>query len=124
MIKITNRLTIDDSEVEEMFVRSSGTGGQNVNKVSTAVQLRFDVGRPPSLPDAVRSPGASRRRLTQDHTAQRYRTQERNRRDALDRLIELIRRATLVPASRKPTVPTAPLNPGCIKRTSCAAGHP
>lgn len=66
MIKITNRLTIDDSEVEEMFVRSSGTGGQNVNKVSTAVQLRFDVGRPPSLPDAVRSPGASRRRLTHE----------------------------------------------------------
>src|SRR5579883_3676573 len=99
MIRVSAHIAIDEREIEESFVRASGPGGQNVNKLATAVQLRFDVRRSPSLPADVRMrlerlAGA---RLTRDGvlviTAQRHRTQGRNREDALERLIELIRRA-------------------------------
>jgi ribosome-associated protein len=112
MLRVTPTIAIDEREIEERFVRASGPGGQNVNKLSTAVQLRFDVRRSPSLPDAVRArlePLAGRR-LTNDGvlviTAQRFRTQERNRQDALDRLIALIRQAAVAPKPRRPTKPT------------------
>src|SRR3977135_3058511 len=109
MIRITDRISIGESELEERFIRASGPGGQNVNKLSTAVQLRFDVRRSPSLPDPVRArlERLAGRRLTRDGviviTAQRHRTQERNRQDALDRLIELVRRAAIKPVPRRPT---------------------
>ena len=113
MIPISDAIAIEEREVEESFVRAAGPGGQNVNKVATAVQLRFDVRRSPSLPDAVRArlEKLAGRRLTQDGvliiTAQRYRTQDRNRQDALERLVALIRRAAVRPAPRRPTQPTA-----------------
>ena len=113
MIRITDRISIDDSELHESFIRASGPGGQNVNKLATAVQLRFDVRHSPSLPQAVRArlERLAGRRLTGDGvlviTAQRHRTQERNRQDALDRLIELIQRAAVAPIPRRPTRPTA-----------------
>ncbi len=112
MIRITDRLAIDESELSETFVRSSGPGGQNVNKLATAVQLRFDVRRSPSLPEEVRQRLERRagRRLTQEGVliinAQRYRTQERNRADALERLVALIREAALPPTPRRKTAPT------------------
>jgi len=112
MIRITNHIAIDDSEVSESFIRASGPGGQNVNKLSTAVQLRFDVRHSPSLPHEVRArlEQIAGRRLTRDGvlviTAQRYRTQERNRDDALTRLIALIQAAAVRPTPRRPTRPT------------------
>jgi ribosome-associated protein len=112
MIRITERISIDECELEERFVRASGPGGQNVNKLSTAVQLRFDVRRSPALPTDVRMrlERLAGRRLTRDGVlvimAQRHRTQERNRQDALDRLIELIRSASVAPTPRRPTRPT------------------
>src|SRR5438105_9351359 len=113
MIRITDHIAIDDGEIAESFIRSSGPGGQNVNKLATAVQLRFDVRHSPSLPDEVRArlERLAGRRLTRDGvlviTAQRHRTQERNRDDALERLIALIRRAAVAPVPRRPTKPTA-----------------
>ena len=113
MIHITDAIAIEEREVEESFVRAAGPGGQNVNKVATAVQVRFDVRRSPSLPAAVRArlEKLAGRRLTQEGvliiTAQRYRTQERNRQDALERLVALLRRAAERPAPRRPTKPTA-----------------
>jgi ribosome-associated protein len=113
MIRITNSISIDERELEEQFVRSSGPGGQNVNKLSTAVQLRFDVRRSPSLPHGVRErlEKLAGKRLTRAGVlviiAQRHRTQERNRQDALDRLVDLIQRAAVVPLPRRPTKPTA-----------------
>jgi ribosome-associated protein len=112
MIRITPAISIDENELEERFVRASGPGGQNVNKLSSAVQLRFDVRRSPSLSDDVRTrlERLAGRRLTRDGVlviiAQRHRTQERNRQDALDRLIELIQRAAVAPVPRRPTRPT------------------
>ncbi len=112
MITITNRLAIGDDEIEESFVRASGPGGQNVNKVATAVQLRFDIRHSPSLPENVRARAEqlAGRRLTKDGVlvieASRFRTQEQNRADALERLVDLLRRATEVPKPRKATRPT------------------
>jgi len=113
MIRITPKITIEEREIEESFVRASGPGGQNVNKLSTAVQLRFDVRHSPSLSAdvAARLEHLAGARLTREGvlviTAQRHRTQARNREDALDRLIDLIRRAAITPAPRRPTKPTA-----------------
>jgi ribosome-associated protein len=112
MIPVTPAIAIDEREIEESFVRASGPGGQNVNKLSTAVQLRFDVRHSPSLPGEVRSrlERLAGSRLTRDGVlviiAQRHRTQGRNREDALDRLIDLIRRAATPPIKRRPTRPT------------------
>jgi ribosome-associated protein len=112
MIRITDSIALDDGEIDESFVRSAGPGGQNVNKLATAVQLRFDVRQSPSLPPEVRTrlERLAGRRLTTEGvlviTAQRHRTQDRNREDARDRLIELIRRAAVPPVPRRPTKPT------------------
>ena len=109
MLRITNHISIDEREIEEEFVRSSGPGGQNVNKLNTAVQLRFDVRHSPSLPYdvRVRLERLAGQRLTKDGVlvliAQRHRTQERNRQDALDRLVELIQRAAVAPTPRRAT---------------------
>jgi ribosome-associated protein len=113
MIRITETIAIDEREIEESFIRASGPGGQNVNKLATAVQLRFDVRHSPSLTDPMRARLArlAGRRLNKDGvlviTAQRHRTQERNRDDALARLIELIARAAIAPTPRRPSRPTA-----------------
>ena len=112
MIRITHSIAIDEGELDESFVRASGPGGQNVNKVATAVQLRFDVARSPSLPDDVRARLIARagNKLTRDGvlliTARRFRTQERNRADAIDRLVEMIRSAATPPKRRRKTKPT------------------
>jgi ribosome-associated protein len=112
MIVVTPRIVLDERELEETFVRASGPGGQNVNKLSTAVQLRFDVRRSPSLPDDVRArlERLAGSRLTGEGVliivAQRHRTQERNREDARERLVDLIRRAAVAPTPRRPTKPT------------------
>lgn len=113
MIEVGRGIAIDERELEESFVRASGPGGQNVNKLATAVQLRFDVRGSPSLPDGVRErlERLAGRRLTREGvlviTAQRHRTQERNREDALARLVELVRQAAEPPPpKRRATRPT------------------
>jgi ribosome-associated protein len=114
MPRITDTISIDDSELSESFVRASGPGGQNVNKVSSAVQLRFDVRNSPSLPNdvAVRLMRLAGKRLTKEGViviiAQAHRTQERNRAAARERLFDLIRQAAVKPKPRRPTkVPKA-----------------
>jgi len=112
MIRVNAQIELDEREIQEDFVRASGPGGQNVNKVSTAVQLRFDVARSPSLPEPVRARliTLAGRRLTQEGVliieAERFRSQKRNRDDARERLIELIREACEVDTPRLPTRPT------------------
>ena len=113
MIEVTPTIAISEDEITERFIRSAGPGGQNVNKVSTAVELRFDIRRSPSLPNdvAVRLMRLAGRKVTQDGvlvlTAMSFRTQERNRADALERLLELIREAAKPPPPpRKKTKPT------------------
>src|SRR6195256_839188 len=109
MIRVTPAISIDENELDERFIRASGPGGQNVNKLSSAVQLRFDVRRSPNLPGdvRVRLERLAGRRLTREGvliiSAQRHRTQERNRQDARERLIELIRRAAPLPLPPWPT---------------------
>jgi ribosome-associated protein len=114
MLRITDTIAIDDSELEESFVRSSGPGGQNVNKVSSAVQLRFDARQSPSLSNdvAIRLMRLAGSRLTKDGiiviVAQEYRDQSRNREEARERLADLIRQAAVKPKPRRPTkVPKA-----------------
>lgn len=112
MIQITQSIAIDEEELEESFIRASGPGGQNVNKVSTAVELRFDAAASPNLPASVRARLArlAGRRMTNDGVliikADSFRSQERNRADARERLIALIRRAATPPRPRIKTRPT------------------
>jgi ribosome-associated protein len=112
MLRINDQICINDDELEERFVRASGPGGQNVNKLATAVQLRFDARRSPSLPQDVRERlmALAGRRLTGEGAiviiAQTHRTQEQNRREARARLIDLIRRAAVAPKKRRPTKPS------------------
>jgi ribosome-associated protein len=113
MIRVTNDIALGENEIQEQFIRSSGPGGQNVNKLATAVQLRFDVARSPNLPEPVRErlKRLAGRRLTSDGVliidARRHRTREQNRRDALERLVTLVRKAAIAPTPRKATRPTA-----------------
>ena len=111
MIQVTDDIALEEAELEFSFIRASGPGGQNVNKVSSAVQMRFDARRSPSLPNdvSVRLQALAGARLTLDGviviTANRHRTQERNRADAIERLTALIAKAAVAPVKRRPTRP-------------------
>lgn len=112
MLRISEKIIIPDEELREEFFQSSGPGGQNVNKVATAVRLRFNVQQTSSLPEGVRLRLLSKvgPRLTNDGDlyieAQRYRTQQQNREDAAERLVNLIRGVLVPPKKRRPTLPT------------------
>lgn len=112
MLRITENISIDEQELDYTFVHASGPGGQNVNKVATAVQLRFDVAHSPSLPENVRQRLLQQAagQITQDGVliidARQYRSQWRNRQDATQRLITLIRQAAIVPKPRRATKPS------------------
>jgi ribosome-associated protein len=111
MIRVTRDIVIDESDIDISFVRASGPGGQNVNKLSTAAQLRFDVGRLTLAADTLaRLQTLAGQRMTKDGVivihAQRFRTQERNRADAIDRLLDLLRTAAVRPKPRRATRPT------------------
>ena len=122
MIRITRSISIGEGELEEHFIRASGPGGQNVNKLASAVELRFDVRGSKSLPDDVRArlERLAGRRLTREGVlvliAQRHRTQERNRADALERLVELIQRAARDP------LPSSPRKRGAMITGRCSLG--
>jgi ribosome-associated protein len=112
MIQVTPDIAIDENEIHQEFIQASGPGGQNVNKVATAVQLRFDVSNSTSLPDGVRNRLLllAGRRITKEGMliiyARRFRTQEANRQDAIERLVELVRKAAQKPRIRRRTKPT------------------
>lgn len=112
MLPITPTIALDENEIQLEFIRASGPGGQHVNKAATAVQLRFDVRNSPSLPDDVRERlmRLAQGQITQEGmiiiTARRFRSQERNRQDAINRLVELVREAAEKPKFRRKTKPT------------------
>jgi len=112
LIRVNALVSLDETELEESFIRASGPGGQNVNKVSSAVQLRFNVRLSPGLPEDVRArlERLAGQSLTNDGvlvlTAQRFRSQDRNRQDARDRLLAMIEQACIRPVRRRPTKPT------------------
>ena len=116
MIHVTPGIAIDENEIHQEFIQASGPGGQNVNKVATAVQLRFDVANSPSLPYGVRERllSLAGRRITKEGVliiyARRFRSQEANRQDAMERLVELIRKAAQKPQIRRRTKPTRTSN--------------
>jgi ribosome-associated protein len=120
MIEITPSIALDEKEIELSFVRSSGPGGQNVNKLSTAVQLRFDIRRSPNLPNdvAIRAQKVAGKRLTAEGVivilAQRFRTQDRNRADAIERLVAILREAAAPPPPKR--VATKPSRAAKAKR--------
>jgi len=113
MIQVTRYITLDEDELEVKYIRGSGPGGQNVNKVASAAQLRFNVAQSPALSEQVKQRliNLAKRRINREGeliiTARRYRRQDRNRDDAIERLIELIRKAAVRPTPRKKTKPTA-----------------